>query len=428
MHTCHGDTSEHRSAALGEGRVCLCPSAVIDTRVATEEDWPGLCDAFSRTFGMTMTAQDRQDRRSIVDLARFRIAYDSREIVGIVGSYAFEVTLPGGNSLPMAGITWVSTAATHRRQGIVSRLIAETHQAIVDRGEPIANLMASAGGIYERFGYGVATRQRVARVSTDHAQLRDEFRPQHGAVRFMGDDEACDEIPRMWDRYRRTRAGEVSRSAELHAMFLTTRSHADGGASSTWYLRHADGYASYRIAARWTNGWPEHELTVLELVALTTDAHAALWHTLLGVDLVKEVSVARMPEDDPLPYLLTDYRAVRTTAVNDGVWVNALDPTRCFAGRAYQTEDRFVVETHDASGATSRFAIEGGPDGGSCSRVRTRPDMTMTSAALSALLYGGVRPSLLAAGRRITARDDATLRRADLFFVWPVAPLCQTPY
>jgi oxaloacetate decarboxylase alpha subunit len=84
-----------------------------------------------------------------------------------------------------------------------------------------------------------------------------------------------------------------------------------------------------------------------EFVANTSDAHAALWHTLLSVDLVGPIFCREMPADDPLPYLLTNPRALETTALNDGIWVNVRDVADCFSARRYGTvldEFRQLVE------------------------------------------------------------------------------------
>lgn len=75
-----------------------------------------------------------------------------------------------------------------------------------------------------------------------------------------------------------------------------------------------------------------------------------------------------------------------------------------------------------------RWAIDGAPDGASCKLVRSRPDLTMDHASLGALLLGGVRASTLAAGRRLGARSEDVLRRADNFFTSAPAPHCQTNY
>ncbi|MGZ6982756.1 MAG: sterol carrier protein domain-containing protein, partial [Ilumatobacteraceae bacterium] len=193
--------------------------------------------------------------------------------------------------------------------------------------------------------------------------------------------------------------------------------------SSSFYLAHRDGYAVYRIEEQWNEGRPAHNMRLLELVATTGDAHAALWHTLLGVDLVGVISSRLLPIDDPLPYLLTDPRALQTTALNDGVWVNVRNVAACLSTRHYGVADRLVV---DVDG--DRWSIDGGPDGAACRRVRTRPDLIMDRASLGALLLGGVRPSALAAGRRLEARNLDALRRGDAFFLTSPAPHCQTMY
>ena len=193
--------------------------------------------------------------------------------------------------------------------------------------------------------------------------------------------------------------------------------------SSSFYLAHRDGFAVYRIEEQWNEGRPAHNLRVLELVAITNEAHAALWYTLLGVDLVGVITSRQVPIDDPLPYLLTDPRALQTTALNDGVWVNVRNVATCLAARRYSVADRLVVEVDG-----ERWAIEGGPDGAACRRVRTRPDLVIDRAALGTLLLGGVWPSALAAGRRLEARNRDALRRADAFFLTSPVPHCQTMY
>ena len=77
---------------------------------------------------------------------------------------------------------------------------------------------------------------------------------------------------------------------------------------------------------------------VTEFVAITSDAHAALWHTLLSVDLVGPIISREMPVDDPLPYLLTNPRALQTTMLNDGIWVNVRDVAASFSARRYGTD------------------------------------------------------------------------------------------
>ena len=78
------------------------------------------------------------------------------------------------------------------------------------------------------------------------------------------------------------------------------------------------------------------------------------------------------------------------------MWLNLRDVKRCFEARTYGTDDDIVVE---ADGVRWRIGA------GGCARVRSRADLQTDHASLSALLLGGVRPSALVAGRRMTARN-----------------------
>ena len=104
------------------------------------------------------------------------------------------MTLPGGRDVPTGGVTWVSVAVTHRRQGVLKQLMQAVHDDIDERGEPLAALTASEGGIYERFDYGIATRRRVVSIDRRRAALAEQFRPPPGTVRLVDPTESLDEV------------------------------------------------------------------------------------------------------------------------------------------------------------------------------------------------------------------------------------------
>lgn len=395
----------------------------IELRRATSADLPEMFRVDGRAFGFSYEDKDVEQQLTIMDPDRFVLAIDDGRIVGIAGSYGFDVTVPGGATLPAAGVTWVSVQATHRRQGLLRRMLDAHHRDIDDRGEPVAMLTASEGGIYERFGYGIASHWRLATVDRRAATIRPEHRPSPGAVRYIDHDEAAEQVPALFERYRRTRAGEVSRTAAWHRLLLDRRRAATGGQSEGFHLRHADGYASYRVTQEHSEGVPAHRAELVEMLACTPDAHAALWSTLLDLDLIGPITTRRLPLDDPLPYLLTNGRVVRSETINDFLWVCPRDVAVAFAARTYGTTDRLVVEAEG-----QRWAIDGSPDGAAARKVRTRPDLTTTTAGLGALLFGGVKPSVLAAGRRVQPRDVAALRRADAFFAADRLPFCSTGF
>jgi predicted acetyltransferase len=395
----------------------------IEIRTATDADWEPLCHADGRAFGFTYTEEMRNERRPMMDLDRFRLAFDGSEIVGLAGSYAFDVTMPGGTCVPAGGLTWVGVAATHRRQGVLRSLMDACHQDMIDRGEPVSLLHASEGGIYERFGYGIAHVQREVEIDVRNTAIRDEFRVPAGSVRYIDGDAAFDHMVEVWERFRRTRAGELSRNMAWHEFVRGIRSRSMGEASAAFHLAHTDGFASYRIKDDWHKGSPNHTLELVEFAAVTPEAHLALWQVLLSVDLVATISRDFFPTDDALPYLLTNPRAVRTKSLADGVWALPLDVSTLFGARSYGTTDRLVVEVDG-----KRWSFDGSPEGGEVKAVRSKPDLVMQMSALGALVLGGVRPSALAVGRRLTARNDDVLRRADRFFLGDRDPASTTMF
>lgn len=366
-----------------------------------------------RIFGAQHSEQEQDGLKAVADVSRFRLLVDDGAIVGIAGSFAFDMTLPGGTAVPTGGVTWVSVAVTHRRQGLLGRLMQAIHADIDERGEPLAALTASEGGIYERFGYGIATRSRVISLERGRAALRPDMLPGPGDVRIVEALDALPELTALWDRHRVKRAGEVTRSEAWWRWLIN-----DVGPGGVWAV-HPDGFACWKLDAHWNTGHPGHELALYNLCAMTPDAHAALWHTVTSVDLVGRIVTSRVAIDDPLPFLLRDQRALRTTELNDGVWCNVRDVGACFGARTYGTDDDMVVEVEGR-----RWRV----GSGGASKVRTRPDLVTDAAGLGALVLGGVAPSTLAAGRRLTASTSEILRRADAIFVVHPAPHCQTGF
>ncbi|WP_219418317.1 GNAT family N-acetyltransferase [Pseudonocardia nigra] len=164
----------------------------IDLRRATLDDLPAITVADGRAFGQQYSDTDIEDFRPLFEPDRFLLAIDGADdakgsIVGITGSFPFDVTLPGGATLATPGVTWVSVAVTHRRRGILRALFAEQHRGFVAEGAAVSLLTASEGAIYGRFGYGIATGRRSVEISKRRAAFRAEV-PDPGGVRQVDGD------------------------------------------------------------------------------------------------------------------------------------------------------------------------------------------------------------------------------------------------
>ncbi len=370
-----------------------------------------------RAFGSDWKPDDLERTKPVMPFHRFWIGEDARpdgsaEIVVAGGAYEKDLTLPGGTAVPMAGITWVAVAVTHRRQGLLRELMGRLAGDAAEHDEPLLGLTASEGSIYERFGYGIATRNRIVSIDRRLAQVRPEFQPAPGSVRLAPREGVEAELLERWNRYRPTQPGELSRDEAWFTQRI-------GNAERTTFALHDDGFAVWTIEQHWNHGHAAHELDLTDFCAVTPEAHAALWHTILSVDLVGPVfSYDSVALDDALPYLLTNPRALRTTDLNDFLWLTVRDPATAFSSRTYRTDDRIVLGTELGS-----FAVTNDE----CSPTTDEPDLVCSPSALGPLLLGGVSASELARGRRLTA-DPAVLSRADAFFQSDPLPHCRTPF
>ncbi len=385
-------------------------------RRARDDDFEEMLRADERAFSFTTTAEEAEVIRGLLDLDRFRIVADGGRIVGIAGSFALELTVPGPVQIPTGGVTWVSVAPTHRRRGILRRLMAAIHDDIDAHDEIAAALIASEGGIYERFGYGSACRWRSTRLDRRFARFDDRYVPSLEDIRFVDPRAELDDLTKRFERYRRGRVGEVSQTAEFLDAWLLEEGKGLRAAL------HPDGYAVWKVTPNWADGLPAHEVDLRALVAATPEAHAALWHTLLSLDLVGPItSYSAVTVDDPLPYLLTNARAVVTTGIQDRLWVRPQQVGPFLAARTYDVEDSLVLDVDVGSAQPERWRISGSPEGATAERVRTKPDLVLDRATVGALGMGGVRATDLARGRRLTGRSAEVLARADRFFT--VSPL-----
>ena len=210
------------------------------------------------------------------------------------GAFPFELSVPGAQ-LPCAGVTVVGVLPTHRRQGILGRMMRTQLADIRERGEPIAALWASEETIYGRFGYGLAAQDVMIRAARVDAALQPDLPGRTGTTRLVGHDEALRVFPRIYDRVRRDQPGFISRSKpwwELRK--LDDRPERRRGAGElNRVLLEIDGkpvgYATYRIKVKWDEATNKSEVHVLEAIGDSPVAVRELWRYLLAIDWVTEI-------------------------------------------------------------------------------------------------------------------------------------------
>jgi predicted acetyltransferase len=220
-----------------------------------------------------------------------------------------------------------------------------------------------------------------------------------------------DELAAIYDRWRLRTPGGLIRPRPMWDELLADREGGRRGASAWFAFLHPDGYALYR-----THGGDPVTARVHELFAVTRDAHVALWRALCGLDLVERIVVETWPED-PLPYLFTDARLARTTAMGDHLWLRLMDVPAALEARGYAGDVSTVLDIGDGFRADGgRFALDVRDGRARCRPTDAPAQVSMDLDVLGSLYFGAHRASTIAASNRLRCNDSEVLHRLDEAF------------
>src|SRR6476469_7890987 len=134
-------------------------------------------NVISHYFGAENTLEDAERFAKWIDLERMHIALEGDRIVGGAGAFSYEMSVPGGASVPAAGVTVVGVLPTHRRRGVLSAMMKAQLEDCRERGDAVAYLWASEGTIYGRFGYGLAARTGEMHLARERTTFAEPFEP-----------------------------------------------------------------------------------------------------------------------------------------------------------------------------------------------------------------------------------------------------------
>ncbi|CAM3941629.1 MULTISPECIES: GNAT family N-acetyltransferase [Tsukamurella] len=371
---------------------------MIEIRTATEADWPEMFAHDVRAFGSPFEAEAADLIRRTLDLDRFVVARDTEDgtLAGVAGSFALTLTVPGGAQLAAPGVTWVSVAPSHRRLGVLRMMLDELHSRYAAEGAAVAILTASEGTIYERFGYGTATFIDEVTINRRTARLRAPM-PGPTRTRAVEAEAAKQRIEELYERWHAATPGSASAQWQWE-LFHADPQWCRWGGSARRYLLHPDGYVTYRV--------DEKDRAQLDDVkALTDEAAADLWQTVLGLDIFDAVT-ADLPTDHPLREMLVDSRSVTVTGHKDRLWLKFIDVPAALEARTYERDADLVLAV---DGAPYRLQITAGA--ARCTPVDAEPVVALSGATLAGLYLGATSPSTMARAGRI----DGDFRALSVF-------------
>ena len=389
----------------------------IEIRGIDEGEYEGWFIDHDVAFGRRATAENAARARPAVEVDRALAAFEGEGIVGTTHALSVELTVPGG-ALPTALVDMVGVMPTHRRRGVLTRMMERQLSDIHERGEPLAALTASESVIYGRFGYGIVSMREEWSIDKEHSALATDIEPR-GRIRFVEGEAAKGPVLEVYLGVTSQRPGMVRYRPESYETFMADGGHGQPGGAVFRVVYEEDGcplgYAKYVIGG--------DVLDVQDLMGLTPAAWAALWRYCLGMDLTTGTTATRRPVDDPLVWMLADPARLQRS-VWDRMWLRVVDVGPALERRRYAVEGRLVLEVRDAfcpwnEGA---YELEGGEGHASCRRTSAAPDLVLSASDLGAAYLGAVGFTTLARAGRVEERRAGALGAADGMFRTGVAP------
>ncbi|QIY95923.1 GNAT family N-acetyltransferase [Streptomyces sp. S1D4-11] len=400
-----------------------------DLRVLRQPEWNTWYDNLVRAFGgVPESSEEREVMNALTEYDRFLGIWDGDQCVGTAGAFSFRVTVPGGTSVPAAGITMVGVAATHRRRGLLTSMMRRQLDDIRSWGEPLAVLTASEPVIYGRFGYGIATHQYNVEIDTTRVRLSVPPGTDDVRLRYAAPADVLDACEAVYARLVPGRPGMLARRPGWdRAMLLDPESERDGASPLQCVVAERDdevvGYARYRIKQDGDHRGAGFTVRLDQLEALDPAAHAALWRFLFEIDLTSTVHAYGRPVDEAWQYMVSDIRrcAVR---MRDALHVRLVDVGAALEARTYQAPVDVVFEVEDVfcPWNEARWRLTGDTKGATCVRTSDAADLALSVRELGAAYLGGVSLASLAAAGRVRELRQGALAEASVGFSSAVAP------
>ncbi|HET9720126.1 MAG TPA: GNAT family N-acetyltransferase [Solirubrobacteraceae bacterium] len=319
-------------------------------------------------------------------------------------------------------VTNVTVAATHRRRGLMTRMLESSLRAARERGDTLGALIPAEWPIYGRFGYAPAT------LSADYVLHRSQpgvcCEGSPGAIRQVELAEAAEVAPALFDQARRQWAGQMDRDAGWWQRNLGLEGTIPREpAAPNWFLHEGaqgvDGVLAWSPVGSPSLLAAQQQVDVQALFTTSLEAYRDLWAYLTSIDGIDQVSLELRPVAEPVRWLLANPRALVERRRVDFLWVRVLDVPAALRARSYALAGELVLEVSDPHShgfATGRYRLNAGPDGAGCERVDADPDVWIEQRALASILLGGFRLAELEPAGMAQERRPGGLARADLMF------------
>jgi predicted acetyltransferase len=400
-------------------------SLELPIRTATQDDREQIVRLLFAVFNDAFDQDEADIQHRLHEPERTLVVTAENGIVGTAAAFTRDMSVPGA-VLPVAHVTGVGVLPTHRRRGLLRRLMLRQLRDVYDRREAVAALWASEGRIYQRFGYGLGTLSVRFEVQTRELTLSG---PAGGRIRSIEPGTAAGTLSPVYERVRAERPGWSSRDERWWHYLIADSPGRRRGATERRVVVHqgqsdVDGYAIYRVRAGSDHTGPAGEVHVTEIVATDPVAYTALWRFLLGIDLTRTARYRYATTDEPLLHLADEPRRL-DARVRDGLWVRVVDVGAALSARRYLAPVDVVIEVADAllPENNGRWKLITDASGaGHCERTDAPAQLACDISVLGAVYLGGSSLTALAGAGRVAELRPGSLAPASTALGWHRAP------
>ncbi|MER6343021.1 GNAT family N-acetyltransferase [Streptomyces sp. NPDC001595] len=398
-------------------------------RVLRPDDWDVWYDTLLRAFGgVPEAAEERELWRELTEFDRFLGVWDGADCVGTAGAFSFRLTVPGGASVPAAGVTMVGVAGTHRRRGVLTAMMRRQLDDVRSWGEPLAVLTASEPDIYGRFGYGAASYSLRAEIDTARVRLSVPAGTDDVRLRYAAPADVLDACEAVYARLVPRRPGMLARRPGWERVgLLDPEGERDGASPLQCVVAERDGriegYARFRVKVGWGESGHDGTVVLEEFAALDPAVDAALWRFLFGIDLTSTLVVRSRPADDTFRHLVSDIRRCRPR-MRDSLYLRPVEVGAALEARTYLAPVDVVLEVRDdfCPWNAGRWRLSGDAKGASCERTTDPADLALSARELGSAYLGGVTLRALGAAGRVRELRAGALDEASVAFRTHMAP------
>ena len=393
---------------------------------ATAEEMRAAFAPIWHYFGQNPPSEDAiRHFKRVLPAERVHAGFDGDRVVSGSASFAFDLTVPGGQ-VKAAGVTIVGVLPTHRRRGFMGAMMRSQLDAARARGEAVAVLWATEDTLYSRYGYGMASMAAEIDLPRDRAT---PFAPTHvrGQTRLVPLAEAEPLVAPIYQGVARATPGMFARSSEWWQDRMLTDSDwkRRGGGHLQCAVLDIGGkpsaYAFYRMNAAFERGVQTGSIFIVEAMGDSPEAENSIWRFLLDIDWIARVKAIHLPLDHPLLLSLADPRRLNFL-LREGLWVRLIDVAAALSARGYASDDSLVIDVTDefCPWNAGRWRVgRGGPE-----KTTADADLACDVASLGCVYLGGFTFVQLARALRMSELKPGTIARADAMFHSDRAPWC----